>query len=91
MADAIGFDRFYTETRPRLLRQLTVMVGNRELARDALHDAYERAWQSWSKVARHPDAAARVGTVAWRLKGTVREAARVSSAMPMTVPEETSS
>lgn len=66
MVSTVEFDRFYAETRPRLLRQLTIMVGNREVAQDALHDAYERAWQRWPKLLEHPDVEAWVRTVAWR-------------------------
>src|SRR6476661_59729 len=67
MADTAGFDEFYLATRGALLRQLTAMTADAELAKDVVQEAYARAWQRWSRVANFEDPQAWVRTVAWRL------------------------
>ena len=67
MVDEGGFDEFYLASRPRLLRQLTVMTGDAELAADVLQEAHTRAWQRWRRVSRLDNPVAWVRTVAWRL------------------------
>src|SRR5438045_465363 len=52
MADPEAFEEFYLGTRLRLLRQLTLMTGDRQQAEDVLQEAYVRAWLRWPKVAR---------------------------------------
>ena len=66
MANTESFDEFYDGTRGHLLRQLTAMTADPELAADCLQDAYERAWQRWSRVGRFDDPQSWVRTVAWR-------------------------
>jgi RNA polymerase sigma-70 factor (ECF subfamily) len=66
MADAAEFDEFYVATRARLLQQLSLMTMDRELAQDALQEAYVKAWQRWSRVARLDDPEGWVRTVAYR-------------------------
>lgn len=65
--DSAGFDGFYVGSRPRLLRQLTAMTADPELAKDALQEAYERAWQRWGRVRGLDEPEAWVRTVAWRV------------------------
>jgi RNA polymerase sigma-70 factor (ECF subfamily) len=67
MVDEGDFDLFYLVSRPRLLRQLTVMTGNSEQAADVLQEAYTRAWQRWGRVSRLDNPEAWVRTVAWRV------------------------
>jgi RNA polymerase sigma-70 factor (ECF subfamily) len=67
MADTAGFDEFYLATRGALLRQLTAMTADAELAKDVLQEAYARAWQRWSRVSSFDDPPGWVRTVAWRL------------------------
>jgi RNA polymerase sigma-70 factor (ECF subfamily) len=67
MADRATFDEFYVGTRDRVLRQLTVMTTDPELAGDVVQEAYARAWQRWSRVSGLDDPAAWVRTVAWRV------------------------
>ncbi|WP_107775142.1 RNA polymerase sigma factor [Nocardioides sediminis] len=67
MADEASFDEFYLSTREAVLRQLTAMTLDRELAADAVQEAYARAWQRWPRVSRLAEPSAWVRTVAWRL------------------------
>jgi RNA polymerase sigma-70 factor (ECF subfamily) len=67
MADEGGFDGFYLMSRPRLLRQLTMMTGDAEQAADVLQEAYVRAWQRWRRVSKLDNPEAWVRTVAWRV------------------------
>jgi RNA polymerase sigma-70 factor, ECF subfamily len=67
MPDSDSFDEFYLATRLSVLRQLTVMTADRELAADVVQEAYSRAWQRWSHVATLGDPRAWVRTVAWRI------------------------
>jgi RNA polymerase sigma-70 factor (ECF subfamily) len=67
MADPEGFDEFYVASRGSLLRQLTAMTADPELAADVLQEAYARAWQRWSRVAVLDQPAAWVRRVAWHL------------------------
>jgi RNA polymerase sigma-70 factor, ECF subfamily len=67
VAEERGFDEFYLVAFPRLHRQLTVMTMDAEQARDALQEAFARAWQRWGKVSRMDNPDAWVRTVAWRL------------------------
>jgi len=67
MSDRAAFDEFYLGTRLHLLRQLTMMTGDREQAADVLQEAYARAWQRWRRVSKLNDPMAWVRTVAWRV------------------------
>lgn len=61
------FSAFYVATSPRLVRQLYLMVGSLPEAEDVAHEAYERAWLQWRKVAELDSPEAWVRTVARRL------------------------
>jgi RNA polymerase sigma-70 factor (ECF subfamily) len=78
MDDQRAFDTFYLGSRARLLRQLTAMTADPELAKDALQEAYERAWQRWGRVRGLDEPEAWVRTVAWRV--TVSHHRRVAVA-----------
>ena len=67
MADPQSFDEFYLATRRTLLRQLTSLTADPELAADVLQEAYSRAWQHWGRVSQLRDPLAWVRTVAWRI------------------------
>jgi RNA polymerase sigma-70 factor, ECF subfamily len=67
MADCASFDEFYLGTRESLLRQLTAMTTDPDLAGDVVQEAYTRAWQRWGRVSGLEDPAAWVRTVAWRV------------------------
>jgi RNA polymerase sigma-70 factor (ECF subfamily) len=67
MADQGAFEEFYLGTQLRLLRQLSLMTGDREQAEDVLQEAYVRAWLRWEKVSRLESPEGWVRTVAWRV------------------------
>jgi RNA polymerase sigma-70 factor (ECF subfamily) len=67
MADQASFDEFYLGTRGHVLRQLTAMTADSELAADVVQEAYARAWQRWSRVSGLESPPAWVRTVAWRI------------------------
>ena len=84
MGDQTGFDAFYISSRARLLRQLTAMTTDPELAKDALQEAYERAWQRWRRVRGLDEPEAWVRTVAWRVAVSHhRRAAVATRFLPM--------
>ena len=62
-----AFDDFYLATRSSVLRQLTAMTMDRDVAADVVQEAYARAWQRWSRVSTLEDPRGWVRTVAWRL------------------------
>jgi RNA polymerase sigma-70 factor (ECF subfamily) len=51
------FDRYFHQAFPRLLAQLHAILGDRELALTAAHEAFARAWLQWNKVRNLPDPA----------------------------------
>ncbi len=64
---AADFDAFYAATSSRLVRQVYLLVGSLPEAEDVVHEAYERAWLQWRKVAELDSPEAWVRTVASRL------------------------
>jgi RNA polymerase sigma-70 factor (ECF subfamily) len=88
--DQAAFDAFYLSSRARLLRQLTAMTADPELAKDALQEAYERAWQRWGRVRGLDEPEAWVRTVAWRVAVSHhRRAAVAARFLPMLRREST--
>ena len=79
MRDHASFDAFYATTRARVLRQLTAMTASPEQAKDAVQEAYERAWQRWARVSRLDDPEGWVRTVAWRVAVSSHRRAVVAS------------
>jgi RNA polymerase sigma-70 factor (ECF subfamily) len=67
VVDESDFDEFYLVSRARLLRQLTMMTGDAEVAADVLQEAYARAWQRWRRVSTLDNREAWIRTVAWRV------------------------
>jgi RNA polymerase sigma-70 factor (ECF subfamily) len=65
--DEISFDAFYRASRQRLFDTLYALTGDRAEAQDAVHEAYARAWQRWSRVGDYGDPEAWVRTVARRI------------------------
>jgi RNA polymerase sigma-70 factor (ECF subfamily) len=79
MAPIASFDEFYVGTRASVLRQLTAMTTDPELAADVVQEAYSRAWQKWSRVADVDNPTAWVRTVAWRLAVSQHRRAAVAA------------
>lgn len=49
------FDAVFLGSYPRLVRSLTVVCGDREVAADCVADAFERAYVRWRRVGRLED------------------------------------
>ncbi len=49
------FDAFFVEHYERLVRALTAMTGDRELARDSVQDAFVKASARWRRISRYDD------------------------------------
>lgn len=67
VADQTSFDTFYRASRQRLFDCLYALTGDPSEAQDAVHEAYARAWQRWSRVGGYGDPEAWVRTVARRI------------------------
>jgi RNA polymerase sigma-70 factor (ECF subfamily) len=48
--DGIDFSKWYTDERDRLVRSLLVIGGDPEGARDAVAEAFSRAYERWGRV-----------------------------------------
>lgn len=87
---AEDFADFFTASRPRLLRALLLLTGDRADAEDALQEAYTRAADRWGQLA-EPEAWVR--TVALKLardghrRKLVRDRAHRRLPEPPTVPD----
>jgi len=64
VSDDAEFEAFFVESYGSLHRTLTVIIGDAELAADALQDAYQRAYVRWKKIRRYDAPAAWVRHVA---------------------------
>jgi RNA polymerase sigma-70 factor, ECF subfamily len=49
------FDQLFLEHYDRLVRSLTAITGDREIARDSVQDAFVKASARWRKVSRYDD------------------------------------
>lgn len=58
------FDDFFVDNYERLVGSLTAMTGDRELARDAVQDAFVKASARWRRISRYDDPVAWVRRVA---------------------------
>lgn len=66
MRDAEDFDTFYAMSSRRVLAQVTMMVGSRAEAEDAVAEAYLRAWNRWPRISTYENPEAWVRQVAYR-------------------------
>lgn len=57
LTPAQAFDALYASCAPALVRQTFLLTGRRELAREAVAWAFQRAWLRWPEVARDRDPA----------------------------------
>ncbi|WP_420803416.1 RNA polymerase sigma factor [Streptomyces naphthomycinicus] len=60
-----AFDALYAFCAPALVRQTYLLTGRRELAREAVEQAFQLAWQRWPEVARDRDPGGWVRAVAY--------------------------
>lgn len=65
------FDSFYRSTSADVLAVTYAVVADRTVARDAVVDAYRRAWRDWSKI-RDGNALSYVRAEAWKLTALER-------------------
>ncbi|CAL9557160.1 hypothetical protein SUDANB176_04568 [Streptomyces sp. enrichment culture] len=69
LTPAQAFDALYAFCAPVLVRQTFLLTGRRDLARESVERAFQRAWERWPEVARDPDPAGWVRAAAheWAL------------------------
>ncbi|MEI2776197.1 MAG: SigE family RNA polymerase sigma factor [Tetrasphaera sp.] len=65
--DAAEFDRWYDASFPRLVGQLTALIGDRAEAQDCVQEAFVRAWDKRVSLATQASMDAWVRTTAHRL------------------------
>ncbi|CQR62327.1 helix-turn-helix domain-containing protein [Streptomyces leeuwenhoekii] len=65
LTPAQAFDALYAFCAPALVRQTFVLTGRRELARESVERAFQRAWEHWPEVARDRDPAGWVRAAAY--------------------------
>lgn len=74
------FEQFFCSTKNHVFRTLLVVVRDRDVAEDAVSEAYTRALAHWDTVARHPSPSAWVARTALNyVRSGQRVAARTSS------------
>ncbi|CAL9557908.1 helix-turn-helix domain-containing protein [Streptomyces griseomycini] len=54
LTPAQAFDALYAFCAPVLVRQTYLLTGRRDLARESVERAFQRAWERWPEVARDP-------------------------------------
>ncbi|MFV0134107.1 helix-turn-helix domain-containing protein [Streptomyces sp. HMX87] len=65
LTPAQAFDALYAFCAPSLVRQAYLLTGRRELARESVERAFQRAWERWPEVARDRDPAGWVRAAAY--------------------------
>jgi RNA polymerase sigma-70 factor (sigma-E family) len=63
-ADQESFSEFYAGAREPLYRTLLLTTRSPELAEDAVHEAFARAFADWERVSAHPNPTAWLARVA---------------------------
>ena len=64
MARRDDFDQFFLDNHAALVRTLTVITGDAELAEDAVQEAFQRAYVRWTRIRRYDAPASWVRRVA---------------------------
>jgi RNA polymerase sigma-70 factor, ECF subfamily len=74
----LEFDEFFASTYPAIVRSATLVVGDREVARELAQDAFVKALVHWKRVRgyKHPTAWVRTVAVRMALRAKAREPAR---------------
>lgn len=70
------FERFFLDHYERLVNSLTAIVGDRELARDCVQEAFIKASARWRRIRRYDDPAGWVRRVAINRSRDVHRAGR---------------
>ncbi|MFF5101856.1 helix-turn-helix domain-containing protein [Streptomyces sp. NPDC000134] len=65
LTPAQAFDALYAFCAPALVRQAYLLTGRRDLARESVERAFQRAWERWPEVARDRDPAGWVRAAAY--------------------------
>jgi RNA polymerase sigma-70 factor (ECF subfamily) len=65
--DEAEFDAFYAASFPRLVGQVTAMIGSRDEATECVQEAFARAWSHRNKIENDHAPEAWVRTTAYRL------------------------
>jgi RNA polymerase sigma-70 factor (ECF subfamily) len=82
-----AFETFYRATRDDVFRTILIVVGDRQLAQDAVAEAYTRALARWKTVAQHPAPSAWVAKTALNyVRSGHRVATRIASVEVPDVP-----
>ena len=55
MSDVSHFDALFADHYPRLVRALTLVAGDQEVAADAVQEAFGKAHLKWRKISRYDD------------------------------------
>ena len=55
MSDVSRFDALFADHYPRLVRALTLVAGDQEVAADAVQEAFVKAHLKWRKISRYDD------------------------------------
>lgn len=67
LVDAAEFDRWYAASYPRLVAQLTALIGDRAEAQDCVQEAFVRAWDRKPTLESVGEQDAWIRTTAYRL------------------------
>jgi RNA polymerase sigma factor (sigma-70 family) len=94
MADLGGFDAFFAEHYPNLLRSLILVFGDQAIAEDAAQDGFYRAYRQWQTVSAmdRPDTWVYVVAVRSQRRRLAKERRAditANAPVPRLVPEET--
>lgn len=83
----LEFDEFFASYYPAIVRAVTLVVGDREVARELAQDAFVKALLHWKRVRTYEHPGAWVRTVAFRmaLRAKRREPERDAIVEPTTV------
>jgi RNA polymerase sigma-70 factor (ECF subfamily) len=66
-----GFDDWHAEAYPRLVAQLTALIGDRAQAQDVVQEAFVRAWERRVDLPTRGERDAWIRTTAYRLSRSV--------------------
>lgn len=90
MNDEAGFTRLFLGEYPLLVRELTLIVGDRQVAEELAADAFEHALRQWTVVSGYERPGAWIRQVALRIAGRsgwrARRRPRVERSFAQTAP-----